>query len=73
MFAYELIIRRKDEGKETAEEEEEKTSFYPFYGLILCANMENLFLFLYLDFFSRVWVFLSLLSIKSQLYLRCGM
>lgn len=41
MFAYELIIRRKDEGKETAEEEEEKTSFYPFYGFswFLCGNL----------------------------------
>lgn len=79
MFVYELMIKRKDEGKETAEEEEEKqvftlfTGFLGFFVVILCANMENLFLFLYLDFFSRVWVFLSLLSIKSQLYLRCGM
>lgn len=35
MFAYELIIRRKDEGKETAEEEEDKNKFLPFLRVFL--------------------------------------
>ena len=78
MFVYELMIRREDEGKETAEEE--KQSFLPFYGFpwFICGNLVCVYvgegnLFLYLDFFSRVWVFLFFsLNQKPALYMCCG-
>lgn len=47
MFVYELMIWRKDEGKETAEEKEEKqvftlfTVFLGFFGVILCAYISD--------------------------------
>ena len=73
MFVYELMIRREDEGKETAEEE--KQSFLPFYGFpwFICGNLVCVYvgegnLFLYLDFFSRVWVFLLSQSKASSIH-----
>ena len=57
-----------------------KTKFLPFYGFpwFICGNLVCVYvgegnLFLYLDFFSRVWVFLFFsLNQKPALYMCCG-
>ena len=73
MFVYELMIRREDEGKETAEEE--KQIFYPFtvflglFVVILCAYMSvREICFCIWISFHGFGFFFSFLSIKSQLY-----
>ena len=75
MFVYELMIRCKIEGKETAEEENQNFNPFTVFLWFLCGNLvcvyigeENLFLFLflYLDFFSRVWVFFFFFSLNQK-------
>ena len=80
MFVYELMIRREDEGKETAEEEKQILTLlrfsFGFFVVILCVYIYRWGRFVFVLVFGFLFTclgFLSFLSIKSQLYVCCGM
>ena len=83
MFVYELMIRREDEGKETAEEEKQILTLlrfsFGFFVVILCVYIsvrKICFCFcfcIWISFHGFGFSFSFFLSIKSQLCVCCGM